>query len=350
MLHEKNKKGLLLALAAAVLWITSCGSSPHSASSGSFRGESALRGAPGVIEVASVNLSRTQVSGGDSPSMTVSLTAPAPEGGLTVQLKSSDIATASVPATILIPAGARTATTAIATYAVSNSTTVSIAAISGQTMVASALSIVPATSAPLSVSVLPSVTTIADGQSNSVKLTTKVATGFRHSVQLSASNVPSGVSVKFNPSVIAAPGAGTSKVSIAVGSAVATGTYALHLKAIEGTTTTSATLTLKIAVNPDARFQGCWYSTNGHRYQGVLVSVEHPGSYPLDAELYYGTTCDPNAQADEIGFGTDVNFGDFDWIFYFDAFADESNMSTRWHVGPDTSACFAYTSATPTCP
>jgi hypothetical protein len=347
---EKSEKAVLFVLVAAVLWITSCGSAAHSPGSGSFSGKSALLSAPETYGVAGVNLSRSQVSGGDSLSMSVSLAAPAPEGGLTVQLKSSDVATASVPATVLIPAGESSATMAVVTYAVSNSTTVSIAAISGRSMAASALSVVSATTALFSVSVSPSVTTIADGQSESVKLTTKVAPGFNHSVQLSVSNVPSGVSVKFSPAVIPAPGAGTSKVSIAVGRATATGTHSIHLKAIDGTATTSTALTLKIAVNPDARFQGCWYQTNGHRYQGVVVSVENPGSYPLDAELYYGTACDPNTLADEIGFGTDVNFGDFDWIFYFDAFADQSNMSTRWHVGPDTSACFAYTSATPTCP
>jgi hypothetical protein len=337
---ERTGRGLSFALVAVVLWITSCGSAPHPTISGTFTGTVAGRSAPAAVGVAGVNLSQSQVSAGNSPSMTVTLTAPAPQGGMAVQLT----------AAIFVPAGASSATAAVATSAVSSSTTVSVTAIYGQSIAASALHILPATIAPFSISLLPNTTTVADGQYGSVKLTTKIAAGFSHSLQLSASNVPSGVAVKFNPSLIYAPGAGTSKVSIAVSSPVAAGTYSIHLKAIDGTITATAALTLKIVVNPYAKFQGCWYQTGGHRYQGVLVSVENPGSYPLDSELYYGTACDPNTQADQIGFGTDVNFGGFDWIFYFDAFADQSNMSTRWHVGPDTSACFAYTSTTPACP
>lgn len=339
----------VLVVVSALSWMTGCGSSPRSANSGSFRGAASLAGSSEAVGVAEVTLSQSSVSAGNSAALTVSLSAPAPEGGLTVHLRSSDSTAISIPTSLIVPAGASRATTAVTVSAIHDSGTVSITALSGQTMAASTLSVVaPTTSFSLSLS--PAAITVADGLSGSAKLVTKIVTGYDHSLQLSASNVPSGVSVKFNPSVIPAPGAGSSAVSLSVASTVATGTYSIHLKATDGTSSASATMTLKVMVNPDAKFQGCWYKTDGHRYQGALVSVANPGTYSLDAELYYGTTCNPDDWADEIGFGTDVNFGGFDWIFYFNAFADQSDMSTRWHVGPDTSACFAYTATTPACP
>jgi hypothetical protein len=347
-LNDEKLLVVILALALA-LWLTGCGSTSRSVSSGDFRGAASLASAP-RFGVAGVTLSPASVKAGASAVLRVNLDAPAPEGGLEVQLSSSDSSSVSVPPKLRIPAGASSATTAISASMIGDSKTVSITAFSGQTMAASALSIVAATTSSFSVSVSPTSITVADGQSGSAKLTTKIVTGYNQSLQLSASNVPGGVSVKFNSSQIPAPGAGTSKVSVTVASTVPTGTYSIHLKATGGTLSVSTTLTLKVAVNPDARFQGCWYKSNGHSYQGVLASVANPGTYPLDAELYYGTTCNPSNWADEIGFGTDVEFGGFDWIFYFNAFKDQTDMSTRWHVGPDTSACFAYTATTPSCP
>ena len=98
-----------------------------------------------------------------------------------------------------------------------------------------------------------------------------------------------------------------------------------------------------------ATFKGCWYQQSGNRYQGVQISVDDPGTYPFNAVLYYGTTCNANDWADQIGFGTLIQFGDFDWIFWFDAFANQSDMSALWYVGNEQSQCVNYTVA-PDCP
>jgi hypothetical protein len=99
--------------------------------------------------------------------------------------------------------------------------------------------------------------------------------------------------------------------------------------------------------NAGANFQGCWYTHKGHRFQAVDVSVTNPGSYPFYAELYYGTTCDPNTQADE--FDQEFDFGGFNYIVWFTAFSDRDDMSALWHVGTDTSKCVNYKVA-PDCP
>jgi len=145
------------------------------------------------------------------------------------------------------------------------------------------------------------------------------------------------------PPVIPAPGVGTSKAHITVLSSVAPGTYSIRVTASDGKTSRNAILTLKVvSSDPGATFQGCWYKNNGHRYQGVRISVANPGTYPFDAVLYHGATCDPGKFADEFGFGTPLNFGGFDYIFWFTDFADQSDMSAFWHVGRDRSQCVSY--------
>jgi hypothetical protein len=199
-------------------------------------------------------------------------------------------------------------------------------------------------SSDFTVSLSPASLTIAPGKSGSTKVTTKISTGFDHKLTLNATGLPGGVTIKFTPATIPAPGAGTSTAEVSVSSAAATGTHSITIKAYDGSTTSDATLTLKIAAasGPGATFQGCWYKTGGSSYQGVQVGVANPGTYPFDADLYYGTVCDKSTQADEFGFGQEIKFGGFDYIFWFDAFADQKNMSALWHVGSDTSACVNY--------
>ncbi len=198
------------------------------------------------------------------------------------------------------------------------------------------------------IAVSPGSVTIAPGKSGSAKITTTVVSGFNHALQLSASGVPSGVTVKLNPTQIPAPGSGSSAVSISVGSTVAAGTYSIGLKAADGTLSATATLTLKVSSSsdPGATFQGCMYTTGGHSYQAVKISVKNPGKYPFYANLYYGSTC--SQWADDFGNGQLINFGGFDYTFWFDHFPDQKNMSAIWQVGPDTSKCIAYATA-PSC-
>jgi hypothetical protein len=199
-----------------------------------------------------------------------------------------------------------------------------------------------ATAAPFTVAVEPASVTIAPGGSAEVSVTTTITSGFDHELTLTVS-VPAGVHMHFASREIAAPGDGTEKATITVPTTGVSGTHAIHVTASDGTTSSEATLTLKVpAANPGATFQGCWEQQNGNSYQGVLVSVDNPGTYPFNAVLYYGTTCDPNNWADQIGFGDPLSFGGFDWIFWFNAFANQTDMSAQWFVGSDASQCVNY--------
>jgi hypothetical protein len=342
-----------IVLAAALLGLAGRGSA-QLMNSGNFSGavatqrDRATDTLTGRARMASVTLSPAHLTGGDSTEITVSLTEPAPDDGIAVQLISSGASIVATPATVTISFGQTSATVVALTSPVVAATTVAITALYGDTVAGTSLTVAaPETKAPFTVAVRPATVTIAAGQSGSVKVVTKVTAGYSNALQLTVSNVPAGVTVTLDPPVIPAPGAGTSIADISVSGSVAPGKYPMEVTASDGQTSESAKLTLKVGSSgPGATFQGCWYQKNGDRYQGVEISVAKPGTYPFDAVLYYGATCNPNDWADEIGFGTPVQFGE--WIFWFSAFPNQSDMSAFWYVGNDRSQCVNYT-AVPDC-
>jgi hypothetical protein len=83
-----------------------------------------------VLALSGVQLNPTSTTGGSSSSQNqVVLTGPAPAGGASVALSSSNPAVASLPqASVLVPSGATSTTFTIATTAVSSATPVAISA------------------------------------------------------------------------------------------------------------------------------------------------------------------------------------------------------------------------------
>ncbi len=293
--------------------------------------------------MAGVRLSSAYITGGTSTKITVNMTQPASGDGAVVQLKSSDASVVTIPATVTIPPGQSSATVDVSASQVKNARTVAISAVYLDSVAGTSLSVAPATVSGFIVVVQPSRVTMAPGKSASAKVITKVAAGYDHALQLKVSNVPTGVSVSLVPAVIPAPGTGTAIVHITVANTVAPGIYSMVVRASDGKITQTAGLSLTVASSDaGATFQGCWHYNNGHRYQGVRISVANPGTYPFDAVLYRGATCDPANFADEFGYDTLLNFGGFDYIFWFRDFADQSDMSAFWHVGKDRSQCVNY--------
>jgi hypothetical protein len=78
--------------------------------------------------LATLTLNPTGVRSGASATGTVTLTAPAPAGGATVTLASSNPALASVPASVVVAAGATSKSFAVTTVATRNNATVTISA------------------------------------------------------------------------------------------------------------------------------------------------------------------------------------------------------------------------------
>ena len=89
------------------------------------------------------------------------------------------------------------------------------------------------------ISVSPSSVNDRAGQlPGSSTITTTVSGGFNDAVALTASGQPSGVTVGFSPTSIAAPGSGSSTMTITVGSTAAPGTYPITVTGTGGARST----------------------------------------------------------------------------------------------------------------
>jgi hypothetical protein len=350
LIWRRSPTAFEILLAACVLCLNGCGSGRQSTSSGNFAARANSTTPAGTASVARVSVSHASLTGGNLGQVTVQLAQPAPEGGLAVQLKTSDARVATIPAVLTIPAGAISASSVISTAPVTTATVIGVTALYGNTLAGTSLVLTPAITSPFSLTLKPNTLSIAPGNSGSSTITTKVAAGYSHALTLSVSHVPSGVAVNLSPTSIPAPGSGTAQATISVGSGAVAGSYSIYAKASDGTYTRTSRLTLKIAAEDAvATFQGCWYHSSGNAYQGVLISVQTPGTYPFNAVLYNGTACNSDDFADQFGFGQALNFGGFDYIFWFTDFANQTDMSALWYVGNSTSECVNYKVA-PSCP
>lgn len=334
----------LALLAVCVAQAQNPSTSPNGFGMRSF-GQSESVDGESSLTLTTLRFSETSVVGGESTTITLSLANPAPAAGARISLSSSDPKVVLTPASVRVEGGETSLSFPISTYAVAAAESITIRAQYGAATVSADLSVLPATAASFTVSVRPATVTLEQGKSGSVTVTSKVDSGFDHSLQLKASGEPAGVKLTLNPKVIPAPGSGTSKLSISVGSSVPAGSYPLTITSSEGGDSASAKTTLKVtnsSGNPDATFKGCWYKQGGHSYQAVDFSLGNPGTYSFNAVLYYGTTCNANDVADQIGFGELIDFGGEGWTFWFSAFADQSDMSALWYVGADSSQCVNY--------
>lgn len=104
----------------------------------------------------------------------------------------------------------------------------------------------PSQSSDFSISSSPASISIAQGGSGTSIISTGVSGSFNSAISLSASGLPTGASASFSPTSIAAPGSGSSTMTITVGSTTALGTYNVTVTGTGGgkTHTTSISLTV----------------------------------------------------------------------------------------------------------
>jgi subtilase family serine protease len=95
-----------------------------------------------------------------------------------------------------------------------------------------------------SLSASPASVSVAQGNVGTSTITSTVTGGFSGTIALTATGQPSGVTIGFSPSSIT--GAGTSTMTITVGSSTAVGTYALTVKGTSGSTTATTTVALTV--------------------------------------------------------------------------------------------------------
>ncbi len=92
----------------------------------------------------------------------------------------------------------------------------------------------------------PKTLSVARGATGLSKITTTISGGFNAAISLTASGQGNGVRVTFNPSTIAAPGAGRAAMQVKVAPTAKTGTRTITITATGGGVTQTATLTLTI--------------------------------------------------------------------------------------------------------
>jgi hypothetical protein len=135
-----------------------------------------------------------------------------------------------------------------------------------------------------SVAASPSSVSVSQGNLGSSTVSTTVSGGFDNSITFSYSGAPAGTTVTFNPSTIAASGAGSSTINLAVGLNTPAGTYPLTLTlnggGIQRTTTVNLVVTPAKAATPRFSPQSGTYTSS----QSVSITDATSG-----AAIYYTT-------------------------------------------------------------
>ena len=119
-----------------------------------------------------------------------------------------------------------------------------------------------------SISASPGSVSVVQGQNGSSTISTTVSGGFNSAIALSASGQPSGVTVTFNPSSIAAPGGGSSTMSIGVASTVAAGTYNITVTGSGGNITHTTTVSLTVTAPGSGSLSVSVSPSSGYLYRG----------------------------------------------------------------------------------
>jgi len=100
------------------------------------------------------------------------------------------------------------------------------------------------------ISASPTSLNVPQGSQGTSTITTAISGGFNNAIALSASGVPSGTTVSFNPNPIAAPGSGNSMMTITVGLSTVPGTYPITVTGNGGEIQHTVTVMLTVT-RPD---------------------------------------------------------------------------------------------------
>ena len=242
-----NGTGLINALAPT-------STSPAFAISASPTSVSVVQGSSGSSTIT------TTVSGGFASA--IALTASGQPTGVTVSFSPTSIAAPGSGTSAMTMAVA--STTVAGTYAITVTGTGG-----GITHTANVSLTVTATATPaFTISASPTSVSVVQGSSGSSTITTAVSGGFASAIALTASGQPTGVTVSFSPTSIAAPGSGTSAMTVAVASTTVAGTYAITVTGTGGGITHIANVSLTVTAATAGAFTISVLPTSGYLYQG----------------------------------------------------------------------------------
>ena len=132
------------------------------------------------------------------------------------------------------------------------------------------------------ISASPASLSVAQGTQGTSTVTTTISGGFNSAISLSASGMPTGTTVSFNPQTIPAPGAGSSTMTITVGSNTPTGTYPITVTGNGGGVQHNATVSLTVTTSS-------WGIGFDFRYTSTFAT-DPPGDTYVLATTTYPTT------------------------------------------------------------
>jgi hypothetical protein len=150
------------------------------------------------------------------------------------------------------------------------------------------------------ISASPASLSIQQGNQGTSTITTTVSNGFNNAVSLSASGVPSGTTVSFSPNPIAAPGGGTSTMTITVGSSTPTGIYPITVTGSGGGTQHNTTVTLTVTGPPSFTISASPSS--------LTVADGHQGTSTISTTVSGGFNSSITLSASGMPSGTTVSF------------------------------------------
>jgi len=167
----------------------------------------------------------------------VSLTASGQPTGVTVGFKPTSITGNGTSAMTMTVA----ASTVPGTYSIT------VTGTSGSTTETTTVSLTVTGPNPnFTIGASPATISVARGSSGTTTITTTISGGFNAAIALSNGLLGSSLSVTFSPSTIAAPGAGTSRVTIKAGRAATLGNHAITVTGKGGGLTHSTTITVNV--------------------------------------------------------------------------------------------------------
>ncbi|MEY2400307.1 MAG: hypothetical protein QOJ08_418, partial [Ilumatobacteraceae bacterium] len=203
---------------------------------------------PPPASLSALSLSPSTVDGASGSTGTIILTSPAPSGGFAVSLSSSNTAVATVPATATVPAGASSATFAVATSAVTATGTANISASANSVTRSAVLTVNPAAPPPpttlSAVSLSPSTVVGGNPSTGTVTLTGPSPAGGMV-VTLASNNTAAATT----PASVTVP-AGATTTTFTVGTTSATTNRSAVISATSAGVTRTATLTVNAPPTP----------------------------------------------------------------------------------------------------
>jgi kumamolisin len=152
------------------------------------------------------------------------------------------------------------------------------------------------TSPAFAISASPASISVLQGNTGTSTITTSVSGGFDSAIALTASGAPTGVTVSLSPTSIAAPGSGTSTLSIVVASTTAAGTYTITVSGTGGGTTHTATVALTVTTAASGTFTISVSPSSGYLDQGqsgyAVVTTAVSGGF--DSTITFSASGQPS--------------------------------------------------------